>query len=76
MRAALQKYENYALLNVLDADKAGKAKTELLFAPNPLAQAKKQGLLKKSVFMKNFKLRIKDEASRKENRYRFFCDTV
>ena len=72
MRAALQKYENYALLNVLDADKSGKAKTELLFAPNPLAQAKKQGLLKKSVFMKNFKLRIKDEASRKEQRYRFF----
>lgn len=72
MRAALQKYENYALLNVLDADKAGKAKTELLFAPNPLAKAKKQGLLNKSVFMKNFKLRIKDEASRKEQRYRFF----
>ena len=29
MRAALQKYENYALLNVIDADKAGKAKTFL-----------------------------------------------
>tara|TARA_B100000519_G_C14253050_1_gene443491 strand:- start:805 stop:2220 length:1416 start_codon:yes stop_codon:yes gene_type:complete len=71
MRAALQKYENYALLNVLDADKVGKAKTELLFAPNPLAQAKKQGLLKKNVFMKNFSIRIKDETDRKENRYRF-----
>tara|TARA_Y100000114_G_scaffold111362_1_gene105123 strand:+ start:53 stop:1465 length:1413 start_codon:yes stop_codon:yes gene_type:complete len=71
MRAALQKYENYALLNVLDADKVGKAKTELLFAPNPLANAKKQGLLNKSVFMKNFTIRIKDETDRKENRYRF-----